>query len=79
MSAERLELDELVEYWTLLDGVPRSLTAPQIRQRDRSVPDLQRKAGGWASLRTEAAGLLDLDQQPDLVSCTVNSFKKSCD
>ena len=45
MSAERLELDELVEYWTLLDGVPRSLTAPQIRQRDRSVPDLQRKAG----------------------------------
>jgi hypothetical protein len=45
MSAERLELDELVEYWTLLDGVPRSLTAPQIRLRDRSVPDLQRKAG----------------------------------
>lgn len=28
MSAERLELDELVEYWTLLDGVPLRNAAP---------------------------------------------------
>ena len=41
MSAERLELDELVEYWTFLNGTPD----PAARQVGAGSPAESRGAG----------------------------------